>query len=161
VWNTELNGLLNVYRTQNPNAWLTKLNLIGGLRYFNMEEELHISQVSTIQPGVTSFFSGQQIGGTTLTTVNTGFNSSFTNVIQSPASIVAITDQYDIRNQFYGGQVGAQMGFRHKNFTLDFTGKIAAGYLKEIYRLKGASSLDGGATVPGGLYILSSNLGKF
>src|SRR5262249_42288238 len=82
----DVNGLVNLYR---GNGWT--INLLGGYRYLQLDESLAITANSTLFT-------------TTTYTDNVG------NVLATapPGSAVTVIDQFGTRNQFNGGQGGAQ-----------------------------------------------------
>jgi hypothetical protein len=149
IWGTELNGVLNLYRAPVAESLVQNVNMIAGLRYFNFEERLQISSRTEVF-GAQTFFGGN------LQTPD-----------QGQEFVVDVLDDFAIRNQFYGGQLGAQVDLKHKCYTLSLIGKCAAGYQRQIYRLNGVSTQIGSAagnnftrSVPGGLFVATSNIGK-
>src|SRR5262249_36492422 len=99
LYGTELNLLVNAAR-----GCACGVNLLGGFRYVNLEEDLDVTQSTLLlAPG------GRSFGGMGL-----------------PAgSRLAILDSLDTRNQFYGGQVGLQTGCQMGRFFLGTTAKVA------------------------------------
>src|SRR5579884_3544401 len=114
---------------------------LGGFLYLNLRDDLTLSQSSNVLPGGVGFFDSIP--------VSTGGN-------------VALTDEFRTLNQFYGGQIGIKAGVTWWRFTLNGVAKIALGSMREQANLTGsttATTAFGSATVPGGLYVLSSNAG--
>src|SRR4029077_11815756 len=77
--------------------------------------------------------------------------------------IVSITDRFETRNEFFGGQVGARAAFRRDRWLLDLSGKVGLGATHQWVNIEGGTSRTGpdGAIYPGpgGLYALASNMG--
>lgn len=74
-------------------------------------------------------------------------------------------DIFQTRNQFYGGQLGARVGFNRNRLHLNATGKVALGVNHEVVNIFGTSTviLPGGAVVaqtPGGAFTAPSNIGR-
>ena len=114
---------------------------LGGFLYLNLRDDLTLSQSSNVLPAGVGFFD---------------------NVPISSGGNIALTDEFRTLNQFYGGQIGVKAGVTWWRFTLNGTAKIALGSMREQANLLGsttATTAFGSATVPGGLYVLSSNAG--
>jgi hypothetical protein len=75
-----------------------------------------------------------------------------------------VLDRFDVRNQFYGGQVGLDAEFRRNRWSLDVTGKLALGSTHQVADVIGSEVLlrPGVApqAFPGGLLALPSNIGQ-
>ena len=75
--------------------------------------------------------------------VTTSFNGQG---VPAPAT-TSITDSFDTRNQFYGGQVGMRASYLHGRFGLDLTGKLALGAVHQTVSRDGSTTLSRGSTV--------------
>src|SRR5262249_31769774 len=86
------------------------------------------------------------------------------NPVETPGSMILLSDLFTTENRFYGGQVGALAQFRPGPRTLDLPGKIALGDTHPIVNLPGAplTSEPGFPTrlEPGGLLALPTNIGR-
>jgi len=117
---------------------------LGGFLYLNLRDDLTLSQSSNILPAGVGFLNGLPI----------------------PArGNVSLSDDIRTLNQFYGGQIGIKAGITWWRFTLNGTGKIALGSMREQADLTGSTTgfnaaLGTTATVPGGLYVLGTNVGS-
>jgi hypothetical protein len=121
--------------------------MLGGLigaRYLNFEEGVGITQQTSVLGNGVAFLNGLPAG--------------------APATL-AITDSFDTRNNFYGGQLGAQASLNLKNVTLTAMGKIALGAMQQQALINGQTGLSLAdqpvASTTGGLLALPSNMGKF
>jgi hypothetical protein len=120
--------------------------MVGGLlgaRFINFEEGLTINETSTVLPGGVAFFNGTPI--------------------VAPGQL-SVSDSFQTRNNFYGGQVGVQTAFNYHRLTLTATGKIALGTIHQQVEINGQTTASVGglsATTPGGLLALGTNSGGF
>src|SRR5262249_14674502 len=74
----------------------------------------------------------------------------------------AVTDKFQTKNQFNGGQVGAIFQHTHGPWTIDVTGKVALGMTWQRVEIGGSVTPIGGGVppnLPGGLLALNSNPG--
>jgi len=77
-------------------------------------------------------------------------------------------DRFATRNEFYGGQVGAQLSAERGGLFVAVTGKLALGATRETVQITGSATqtaLPGGfaptpGTFVGGIYALPTNIGK-
>lgn len=73
-------------------------------------------------------------------------------------------DIFQTRNQFYGGQLGARVGFNRSRLHLNATGKLALGVNHEEVNIFGTSTIipPGGpiSATAGGAYTSPSNIGR-
>jgi hypothetical protein len=75
-----------------------------------------------------------------------------------------VTDRFAVRNQFYGGQIGAEGRWLRDRFTLDGRAKLALGVTDQQLEITGNQTLRRNGvtrTYVGGLYALGSNIGRF
>jgi hypothetical protein len=131
LWGTECNLI-------HPLCWSDDFHLVAssGIRYLNLGENIAIT---TDKQGGT--FLGQSIS--------------------TPLS-VQTDDSFHTGNQFYGAQLGlaAECSFWGRCFT-SVRGTLALGGTEEMVNVGGISTLQPGKAVPGGLYALASNSGRF
>jgi hypothetical protein len=132
-WGTELNA---------TSEWLHSScyrgNIIAGLRYLEMSEDLGVSEATTYLVGVPTVAAG---------------------------TAAASTDMFSTRNFFYGGQVGIDGEFYSGRWVLGARGVVALGDNHEIVDISGNTvivSPAGTRTVlPTGLLTQPSNIGHF
>lgn len=121
----EANIIRNV--ASNP-TW--SLNVLAGFRYFDLDEDLSITQnTAVINPNDRLFFPDL---------ANPDANG---NVQSIPiASAVALQDRFHTRNQFYGGQIGGRAEFQRGIWFGTVTGKLALGPNHQVADLTGQST---------------------
>jgi hypothetical protein len=115
-------------------------SFLAGFRYADLEENLGlVASVTTLAvPGETGSF------------------------------VTSLADQFTTRNQFYGGQIGAKLGYRWSFLSADVIGKIALGDSHQSVSINGVSSLTGGSVpippgpgvFPGGFFAQPTNMGR-
>ncbi|HXG10886.1 MAG TPA: BBP7 family outer membrane beta-barrel protein [Gemmataceae bacterium] len=114
-----------------------RLDLIAGFRYLDLDEGVHIMELGTLLPTV------QPFGG----------------------SRFFVFDNFDTRNQFYGGQLGAETELRRGRWFVNFRGKVALGGTHQTIDILGGQVVaapDGTRQrFRGGLLALPSNIGHF
>jgi hypothetical protein len=80
-------------------------------------------------------------------------------------SRITVLDQFSTRNNFYGGQLGFEVGFQKHRWSLDLLGKVALGSTQETINIAGGSTfaVPGTPTTAqaGGLLALPTNGGRF
>jgi hypothetical protein len=139
LWGAEANALANVYHSAAFRA-----DILAGFRYLGLDENIRISQSSTLLANGTAGFFGTPV---------------------LPPDIISITDRFNTRNEFYGGQVGVRGEFCHGRWSLNLLGKVALGSTHEWVNISGSTKQTGpdGVTVggPGGLLALATNSGLF
>jgi len=138
---------------------------LAGARYFNLREDLTLSQTT----GTTASFAdlGNQVG------VNTGLFFNGAQVVTFP-NVLTLTDSFQTRNEFYGGQVGMQAqwtflpwGVTGGQFFIGGQAAIALGSVQETVQISGTTNwLDspGGnvlGSAVGGVFAQNSNIGHF
>jgi hypothetical protein len=99
----------------NCSSWLTA-TLLGGFMYREFDEQLQVSQFSVILPLGTA-----QVAGTTFTAPNG----------------IAIQDNFDTRNQFYGGMIGARLEAHYGRLSAEFTEKFGIGATHQVVGING------------------------
>jgi hypothetical protein len=114
-----------------------RLDLLGGFRFLDLDENLGVEEHLAVAPEVAL------IGGTTFD----------------------VTDRFETRNRFYGGQLGARAEVRRGRVFVDLTGKVALGATDESVRVAGSTVITppgGAATVASaGLLAQATNSGRF
>jgi hypothetical protein len=124
----ELNGVANL---GSGAGW--RLDLLGGFRYWQLDEGLSFTNIS---PGL----SGINAGGSFDT-----FDNFFTH------------------DQFWGGQIGARAEYRLGNLFVNATGKVALGDMHEVVNIGGGNVTTFVANMPvvsaGGAFAQPSNIG--
>jgi hypothetical protein len=118
-------------------------NLLAGFRYLDLHDELDIAQSTQVLPEGVAFLNA-----------NPGI---------SPTRL-SIDDNFSTRNDFYGAQVGAQLGYTFWRFNASLAGKLALGGVHQEVDVSGSTTvssylLSKPATSPGGLLALPSNIG--
>lgn len=112
------------------------LRAIAGFRFLQLQDELNSREQFRVAPDVPGF----------------GGNS------------VDLRDHFQTVNNFYGGQVGLETGWRFGPLTLDFRGQLALGAMQQVADIQGLATVlrpDGSTfLLPGGLYALRSNRGR-
>ncbi len=122
-----------------------RLEALAGFRYLNLSEGLRQDQTSAINlaPQFAPFLPPalQALDGRTIT----------------------ISDRFDTRNYFYGGQLGLRTELHEKRWIIGLMGKIALGASHEVVNIRGSTSIDTQpvTTSAGGVYALSTNSGQF
>jgi hypothetical protein len=117
------------------------LDLLMGLRYLRLDEDLNINTSQTVLAGGTGF--------------------AFGPVIAQTGDVLTVRDSFDCENEFTGGQLGLRMNVSLGKFFVFAKTKVALGRNEETLTVDGSSSLAGGGittTLPGGLLALSSNI---
>ncbi|HZY83257.1 MAG TPA: BBP7 family outer membrane beta-barrel protein [Gemmataceae bacterium] len=115
----DLNVLGNLYR---GNGWT--VNLLGGYRYLQLDESLTVAADSNL-----------------FTT--TTYSDNMGNVLATapPGSAVSVIDQFRTRNQFNGGQVGAQFQYLWGRLSLGGAAKLAVGDTHEVVTVNGSTTV--------------------
>ena len=140
MWGFETNPFFRV-ATGSPFT----MDLITGFRFFQHTETLNIYDSSAVLAGGVSAFNG--LG------------------VTAPAGIV-VHDRFGVRNQFYGGQIGAKVNFSNGGgLFVDLIGKVAIGGVHQVVSVDGSTTLTGGgfvnsAQTSGGFYATGPNLGE-
>jgi hypothetical protein len=138
LWGTDVNvrckGCCNCWCD-----WDYRIDWLAGIRYLELNENLHINETIQFQPGVIAALP------------NGGTGSVF--------------DTFGTRNQFVGAQVGAVLALHRGPWSLDVKGQLALGDTHETVNINGGQVLVSptGATTSfiGGLLALPSNIGHF
>jgi hypothetical protein len=111
-------------------------DVLGGFRFLELDESLVINDATIFGPGTA-------LAGSTF----------------------ASTDNFGTRNQFYGGQIGAEAEFHVWHLDLGLYGKVALGGNAQTMNITGATGVqnpDGTQNIVGnGLYTQGSNIGHY
>jgi hypothetical protein len=134
---TELWGIeANAVWNCRQGCWF-RLDLLSGFRYMQLKENLSITE-NLLVP--------------------------FTSTVV-PGESIFVSDQFDTRNQFYGGQIGFRAEANWRRWQLDWTTKVALGTTHQQVDINGATIITpfGGApsAFTGGLLALPTNIGHF
>jgi hypothetical protein len=120
-------------------AW--QVDVLGGVRYLDLQEGLHVTADSVSQrsvPGASAFDAGNDL---------------------------LVSDGFDTRNQFYGGQLGARVEWRSGLWTIQGRAGVALGFNREVVDIAGSQTVTtpggGRQTVNTGFLALDSNSGHF
>ena len=147
-YGAEASFVTNVFRSDpncGPGKCLWDVNLLGGFRYYSLEEELSVTSLTNILGGQAAPFDGKSYVG--------------------PVGI-EVKDRFRTANRFYGGQVGIKSAIVCDRWLLQSTLKAAFGSMRQEVTVEGTSTLYAPTTgttsvVPGGLYANSTNIGKY
>jgi hypothetical protein len=130
----DVNLLYNLYRR---GGWT--INLVGGYRYLDLSESLDITASSNMF-------------------VTTTYTDNAGNVVVTapPGSTIMVSDHFGTRNQFNGGQLGAEFQWWRNRWFVDATVKLGIGATHEVIFIDGSTVVfpAGGTPVPlvGGNY---------
>jgi hypothetical protein len=118
-----------------------RVQMLGGFRYLQLNEGIGIIETSHINPALPA-------------------NSPFFG-----GSTISIADQFDTRNNFYGGQVGLRGEVRSGRMFVELQAKVALGATHEVVDIHGSTAITSaaGTTVltPAGFLATGSNSGTF
>lgn len=143
-WGIEANALLNLFRTCPGECRLWQLNLLGGYRYLELNEQLGMSSQSTILNG-------------NLPAVGLNFG---------PPNSIAVQDHFNALNRFHGAQVGLQSQFTSGRWYVGLTGKAAFGAVNERLEIAGSTAVANplnqtNSITLGGVFANASNIGRY
>ena len=115
----DVNLLYNLYRSD---GWT--VNLLGGYRYLQLDESLTIAANSNV-----------------FTT--TTYTDNFGNVLATatPGSSVLVIDQLNTRNEFNGGQIGAEFQYLAGRWSVGGAAKLAVGATHEEVTINGSTTV--------------------
>jgi Putative beta barrel porin-7 (BBP7) len=139
LWGLEGNVFRCLVRSE---CW--KIDGLVGFRYLDLEDDLDISQDSTVLGRGVTGFAGQRI---------------------IDPNQISIFDSFETKNRFYGGQLGIRSEYCHGPLSLMVGAKIALGVTDEETDISGHTTLirrpsGVASTVPGGLLAQRSNIGN-
>lgn len=119
LWGGGFNGLFNVFRRDG----LT-VSLMGGFRYLELEEHLNI------------------VANSALFTQTTYTDNMGNTLASAPAgSTVTVVDQFGVRNEFYGGQIGVRFQYMMGRWSFSGTETLAIGATHESVTINGATNV--------------------
>jgi hypothetical protein len=115
----DLNLLFNLYRN---NGWT--VNLLGGYRYLELDESLGITANSTLFTTAT-------------------FTDNLGNVLVTapPGSGLLVIDEFRTKNQYNGGQFGAEFQYLWQRFSVNGAVKVALGDTHEVVSINGSTNV--------------------
>lgn len=115
----DLNGRYNLIRDSGMS-----LSLVGGFRYLQLDETLTIGANSSLFQTAT-------------------YTDNMNNVLATapPGSNVLVIDQFGTRNQFYGGQIGADFQYSSNRWFFGATGKLALGVTHQSVDINGSTTV--------------------
>jgi hypothetical protein len=132
----------NLWHYLNTGCTGPTIGLLVGFRYMFLQESIVILQQTELLAGGVAAFEGTPVVA---------------------PSTLGIADNFETRNDFYGGQVGFQVDCHPGRFFANFTGKLGLGNTHEVARNFGTSSLTNATgattTVAGGLLTVGGNSG--
>ncbi|MBX7103945.1 MAG: BBP7 family outer membrane beta-barrel protein [Gemmataceae bacterium] len=141
-WGADLNYRRNLWA-----GCTTRVDGFAGFRYLHLDERFQATE--SIQFTRDTTFT--DAAGTVVRVVPAGLN-------------ISILDRFNTKNNFYGGQVGADVEWRRDRWSLGLRPSIALGCTQQNLNVTGAyqESMNGKVTAgfPGGLYALNSNIGS-
>jgi hypothetical protein len=115
------------------------VDLLAGFRYLDLKEGLHIQEDILFTRNASTF------------------------ALFNPGNHFLVNDRFDTRNQFYGGQVGAEAVYFLGRWSVDLTGKLALGVNSQTIDIAGNQMLTttqgAMSTFNGGLLAVPSNIG--
>ncbi len=116
-------------------AW--RFDVLGGFRYLSLREGINIQETILAAPTAPMF----------------------------AGDMIVVNDDFNTRNQFYGGQIGYRLGWTHNRWSVDWLAKVALGDTHQVVDIQGNQLITtpAGATslFNGGLLALPSNIGSF
>jgi len=142
----ELNGVVTLLRGS-----AVRLSLLGGFRWFELEETLQFTAASNQAAFVGA---GQTAGG------NGTFSVVATN---TSGNLLTLSDRFATSNTFNGGQIGTRVDVSAGRWAFSATGKVAVGEMRQVIEIAGANTVFGGfvpALAEGGIYAQPPNLGR-
>jgi hypothetical protein len=91
------------------------------------------------------------------------FNANYTTSDPLNTGITAtMNDNFGVRNQFYGGQIGGKIGWYPDRLSVEVIAKIAVGNMHEVAEFGGSnSSFNTTGNNIGGIFTQPSNIGRF
>lgn len=92
-------------------------------------------------------------------------SSLSTDITTNPRSVSYLSDGFNTRNQFYGGQVAGRVSWGGSMVSLDLTGKLAIGSTHNTIDIQGTSSQFGpnlpNGYFPNGFFAQPTNIGRY
>lgn len=135
---------------------------VGSTKIWGAEGDLTIP--FTIPRDGYSFYTIVLVGGRYLDLTDRVRVSNALRLVADPTAFAYGADQFSTHNQFAGPQVGATLGTVWGRWSLEGTGKMAAGVTHQLRNIEGSPLLAASALspllVPGPLLALPSNVGR-
>jgi hypothetical protein len=100
------------------NTWWSA-TLLAGFKYLEFDEQIQVSQFSVVLP-----LGAAQVAGLPVTAPNG----------------VAIVDEFDTRNQFYGGMIGGRVEAHYGRLTCEITEKFGIGATHQVVGIQGSTT---------------------
>jgi hypothetical protein len=139
LWGAEANVASNLMQ---DDSWT--VDVLSGFRYLQLHEDLTISRQRTVLPAGEDRFLGLPVFA---------------------GNSIGIVDEFNMRNRFYGWQVGAKAEYRYNRLSVDAYGKVALGGNSQTADIVGTTTLFPPAGTPsvahGGLLALQPGIGHF
>ena len=118
------------------------IRLLGGFRYINLDEDMRVfDNIRLLDSGIAGFLGTPIFDG----------------------ALVSSFDAFDTRNQFYGGQIGAEARIRRGFWLVDLSAKIAFGATRQTVSITGGTAVgdaQANGVASGGLLAVASNIGR-
>ena len=138
-WTSEVNALVNL--RQSEDSWL--IGMVG-FRTMGLDESIRFAEsLRSLVPGGSVTFGGATI---------------------DPSQSVGTNDLFKTSNRFYGPQLGTRFGTNWGGIVLSAHAAVALGVNQQDRTIEGSSTLMTGgrtiSTLPGGVFALSSNMGR-
>jgi hypothetical protein len=134
----------NLYRSCPTDGCLTTVNWHTGFQFFELNENLTVSQTSQL--------------------IN-GANAIFDQKTYAAPAIIGVRDDIQALNQFYGGSVGLSGTVQYGKVFIASQGRVGIGVMHQRLNIAGFSSIrdvNSGANsvIQGGLLANASNIGR-
>ncbi len=145
IWGVDAHLISTLYRSPPDGGYGYSLGLLGGFRFLSMSESTEIGSSTQLFPGNSVTINGQTFTPSStgvITTVGTGGTNALTLQTASSTQVaVNVIDEYKVRNQFYGGDLGFFQEFQFGRFFLGMTGKIGLGDMHQIVNVSGSTDV--------------------
>jgi hypothetical protein len=143
-----------------------RVDLLGGFRFLELKDQLHISSITSLTS--TDQFNFIETGPniTPIVSNNPPVTSSgafYPSPQIVPSGVLQLSDLFETRNQFYGGQIGVEAEFLRGCWSVDLRGKLALGVMHQQADVFGSADLftpTGVSHFAGGLYAQDTNGGS-
>ena len=116
------------------------LDATAGFRYLRLDDTLNMNE--------------------NLRVVNTFFDPTRGIVVPAGTTFL-VNDNFQTKNQFYGGQLGLSGEYRRGPWVFGVDAKVGLGDTRQTADIIGTTSINGGSPLVGGLLAQSSNIGHF
>jgi hypothetical protein len=141
-----------------------RVDLLGGFRFLELKDQLHISSMSSLISTDNFSFNGTSrgvpvSGGFSVVKEGAFFQGNF---VSDQGGVLNLSDTFNTRNQFYGGQFGAEAEFLLGRWAVNLRGKLGLGVMHQVADIFGTADVvlpTGQSAFAGGLYAQASNSG--